>query len=58
MHYASGGDDDDDDDDDDDELLLQYVCMTESIKLLSYFQPGPLPEVLIIANLQHAASRT
>ena len=56
MHYASGGDDDDDDDDD--ELLLQYVCMTESIKLLSYFQPGPLPEVLTIPNLQHAASRT
>ena len=36
---------DDDDDDDDDELFLWY------------FQPGPLSEILTIANLRHAARR-
>ena len=27
------------------------------IMMITYFQPGPLPEILTIANLQHAVSR-
>ena len=48
--------DDDDDDDDDDELFLWYGYLTKGIK--SYFQLGPLSEILTIANIQHAMSRT
>ena len=46
---------DNDDDDDDDELFLCHGWPTKGI--YSYFQLGPLPEILIIANLQNAASR-
>ena len=44
-----------DNDDDDDELFLRHGWPTKGI--YSYFQLGPLPEILIIANLQNAASR-
>ena len=44
-----------DNDDDDDELFLCHGWPTKGI--YSYFQLGPLPEILIIANLQNAASR-
>ena len=46
---------DDDEDDDDDEFFLWYGLPTKGI--LPYFQPGPLSEILTIANLRHAASR-
>ena len=39
----------------DDELFLWYGWPVKGIYL--YFQPGPLPEFLTIANLQHATSR-
>ena len=48
--------DDDDDDDDDNELFLWYGWPTKGVK--PYFQPGPLSEILTIANLWQAASRT
>ena len=44
-----------DDDDDDGELLLWNGWLTKEIK--SYFQLGPLSEILIIADLPHTASR-
>ena len=37
------------------ELFLWYGWLTKGVK--PYFQPGPLSEILTIANLQHAASR-
>ena len=43
------------DDDDDDELFLWYGWPTKGVYAL--FQPGPLSEILTIANLQHLASR-
>ena len=46
---------DDDDDDDDEELFLWYGWPTKGVYTL--FQPGPLSEILTIANLRHAASR-
>ena len=39
-----------------DELFLWYGWPTKGVK--PYFQPGPLSEILTIANLRHAASRT
>ena len=48
-------DDDDDGGGDDDELFLWYGWPTKGVK--PYFQPGPLSEILTIANLRHAASR-
>ena len=48
-------DDDDDDDDYDDELFLWNGSPTKGIK--PYFQPGPLSEILTVANLRHAARR-
>ena len=45
----------DDDDDDDDELFLWYGWPTKGV--YPYFQPGPLSEILTIANLRQAASR-
>ena len=48
-------DDDGDGDDDDNELFLWYGWPTKGVK--PYFQPGPLLEILTIANLRHAASR-
>ena len=48
-------DDNDDNDDHDEELFLWYGWPTKDIK--PYFQPGPLSEILTIANLQYAASR-
>ena len=39
----------------DDELLLWYGWPTKGVK--PYFLPGPLSEILTIANLRHAASR-
>ena len=39
----------------DDELFLWYGWPTKGVK--PYFQPGPLSEILTIANLRHAASR-
>ena len=44
-------DDDDDEADDDDDLLLRYGMVD---RRKPYFQSGPLPEILTIANLQHA----
>ena len=41
-----------DDDDDDDELFLCYGWPTKGV--YSYFQLGPLPEILIIAILENA----
>ena len=41
--------------DDDDEFFLWYGWPTKGVS--PYFQPGPLSEILTIANLQHAASR-
>ena len=41
--------------DDDDELFLWYGWPTKDVK--PYLQPGPLSEILTIANLRHAASR-
>ena len=38
-----------------DELFLWYGWPTKGVK--PYFQPGPLSEILTIANLRHAASR-
>ena len=38
-----------------DELFLWYGWATKGVK--PYFQPGPLSEILTIANLWHAASR-
>ena len=52
---AHDDDDDDDDDDNDDELFLWHGWLMKGIK--PYFLPGPLSEILIIANLWHAASR-
>ena len=49
------GDDDDDDDDEDDELFLINGWKMKGAK--PYFQPGPLSEILNIANLRHATSR-
>ena len=43
-------------DDDDDELFLWYGWPTKGVK--PYFLPGPLPEILTIANLRRATSRT
>ena len=43
-----------DDDDGDDELFLWYGWPMKGI--YPYFQPGPLSEILTIANLGHAAS--
>ena len=48
-------DDSDDDDDDDDELFLWYGWPKKGV--WPYFQPGPLSEILTIANLRQAASR-
>ena len=45
----------DDDDDDDDELFLWYGWPTKGVQ--PYFQPGPLSEILTIANLRHAVSK-
>ena len=45
--------DDDDDDDDEDELSLWNGRPTKGIK--PYFQPGPLPDALAVANILHAA---
>ena len=45
----------DDDDKDDDELFLWYGWPTKGIQ--PYFQPGPLLEILTIANLRHTTSR-
>ena len=47
-------DDDGDDDHDDNELFLWYGWPTKSV--YTYFQLGPLTEILTISNLQHAAS--
>ena len=47
--------DDDDDDDGDDEFFLGNGWPTKGVK--PYFQPGPLSETQIIANLRQAASR-
>ena len=44
---------DDDDDDDEDELSLWNGRPTKGIK--PYFQPGPLPDALAVANILHAA---
>ena len=38
-----------DDDDDHDELFLQNGSPTKGIK--PYFQPGPLSQILIVANI-------
>ena len=46
---------DDDDDDDDDELFVWYGWPTKGI--WPHFQPGPLSEILTIANLWHVASK-
>ena len=43
------------DDYDDDELFLWYGWPTKGVK--PYFQPGPLSEMLTIADLRHATSR-
>ena len=43
-----------DNDDDIDKLFLQNGSPIKGGK--PYFQPGPLSEIFIIANLQHAAS--
>ena len=51
MNYDDDGDDDDDDDN---ELFLWYGLPTKSV--YTYFQLGPLTEILTISNLQHAAS--
>ena len=45
----------DDDAEDDDELFLWYGWPTKGVWL--YFQPGPLSEILTIANLRLTASR-
>ena len=42
-------------DDDNDKLFLWYGWPTKSA--WPYFQPGPLSEILTIANLRHTASR-
>ena len=42
-------------DDDDEELLLQNDWPTKGVK--SYFQPGPLSEILTIVNLWHAVNK-
>ena len=42
-------------DDDDDKLFLWYRWPTKGVS--PYFHPGPLSEILIIANLRHTASR-
>ena len=39
----------------DEELFLRYCWPTKGVYF--YFQPGPLSEILTIANLRHAASR-
>ena len=44
-----------DDADDDEELFLWYGWPMKGI--WPYFQPGPLSEILTIANLRHATSR-
>ena len=48
-------DDDDDNDDDDDELFCGMVDRRKAFA--PYFHPGPLSELVTIANLRHAASR-
>ena len=53
--FLNYGGDDNDVDEGDDELFLQYGWPTKGVK--HYFQPGPLSEILIIANLWHAACR-
>ena len=42
-------------DDDHDELFLWYGWLTKGF--YPYFQPGPLSEILTIANIRHVASR-
>ena len=47
--------DGDDNDDDGGELFCRMVDWLKHVK--PYFQQRPLPEIFIIANLQHAATR-
>ena len=46
---------DDNDNDDDDELVLWYGWLKKGT--WTYFQPGPLSEILTTADLWHSASR-
>ena len=39
----------------DDELFLSYGWLMKGVE--PYFQPGPLSEILTIANLRHSTSR-
>ena len=51
-----GNDDDDDDDGDDDDTCFCGI-IDQRRAFIPYFQPGPLSEILTIANVRHAPSR-